>query len=601
MNALFKSFVAGAALAVLSACAPKEFRAVSIDTSRIQESQRFIGGMLQERIQERVSPAGNAGTLKVSYLIDPAIEGEKAIVKVGKGTAEISAGRTRGLIFGTGVLLREINYGPESFSLKPGEYVFAPANSYRACYMARHFNTWYQWASAEEMLRYIDDMFLWGINTLNTQVAMATVNYSYSTQEERDMFDKTTEAIFRRVKECDMDFRTGGGGNTYHNFPPEFAATPLNPKRGDDTWNVCPSKPGALDFLLEKRREKLETFKAKGYDFTAFGYFPYDEGGCQCEECAPWGGNGYVKTIEAMRRLNEEYYPGATHSVSTWFFDDKDYESFFKYLETQDWIKYIEIDSHTDFPRYPLEHKIPGNVRVTTFPEISMWGRCPWGGYGATALPARFERLFRQVENIVDGFRLYSEGLYEDINKVVITGLYTDPSRNSDDMLEQYARYELPGADTADFKKFISLLETTHLTGNSDGERRKDFNFLVFLRDADPKLLDERQAEAAEALALAEKIESQIIPAMRGCWRWRQLILRARIDNEIFSSRTLHTPVADECYSELVKLYHAEYQVERLFKLRKDGYTAPPYIPEVQMPAYEESHIYDQKESNDKV
>jgi hypothetical protein len=45
-------------------------------------------------------------------------------------------------------------------------------------------------------------------------------------------------------------------------------------------------------------------------------------------------------------------------------------------------------DAHEDFPRYPLDAGVPGNLPLLNFPEISMWGNWPWGGFGANPQPA---------------------------------------------------------------------------------------------------------------------------------------------------------------------------------------------------------------------
>ncbi|MBR0298809.1 MAG: hypothetical protein IJQ93_00665 [Bacteroidales bacterium] len=595
MNRLYAILFCFGPVLTLQSCKTGPYTGVAADISGISEDQTFIADLLDSRIRERCSSAVAGGrTYQVRFIYDETISGEDAVVDVRRNGAEIRAGRTRSLIYGCGEFLRSLDYGARGFKVRPAHLEFRPYSSYRCCYMARHYNTWYQRAPKEELLRYIDDMFLWGINTLYTQLTMSTVNYAYSTPEERIVFDETTDAICSRVKQCDMSLQTSGGGNTARDgFPPEFKAEKLVPARGNDKWNVCPSKPGALEFLLKNREENLKKYVAKGYPITNMSYFPYDEGGCQCKDCAPWGGNGYVRTIEAMHRLNEKYFPGVAETVSTWFFDDKDYEGLFKYLETQDWIDYLEIDSHSDFPRYPLSNPIPGEIPVTTFPEITMWGRVPWGGYGATPLPERFEGLFLQVRDKVKGYRLYSEGLYDDINKITVTGLYTNPSLCRKKILMTYAGYELPGANPNDFVRLTELLEAMHPTGDPSGVKRRDFNFLVFLRDASPELLEERQRQSEKALALAEKIDREILPSMKNKWRWRLLYLRAVIDNQIYTSRKLHTETADDCYREIVRIYHGEAQLRRLLEEKKDGYTIPPYIPEVQMPAPKGSGIYD--------
>ena len=58
-------------------------------------------------------------------------------------------------------------------------------------------------------------------------------------------------------------------------------------------------------------------------------------------------------------------------------------------------------------------------------------------------------------------------------------------------------------------------------------------------------------------------IDAMILPPMRRSWRWRQLCLRAKIDEAVFSSRDARTPAAMPAYAELVNIYHAEKQVER--------------------------------------
>ena len=173
----------------------------------------------------------------------------------------------------------------------------------------------------------------------------------------------------------------------------------------------------------------------EGLKIDYFNYWPFDEGGCECEQCKPWGGNGFLRLIERLHALNETAHPHAKTMVSTWVFHDDDWAGLYKWLENIDWVDYILADFHREFPKYPLEHSVPKGIPIVTFPEISMWGRDPWGGYGATALPKRFARLFHQAERVTGGFMIYSEGIYEDINKWIVNGLYVDPKADLDELL----------------------------------------------------------------------------------------------------------------------------------------------------------------------
>lgn len=570
---------------ILYACTSHSFSGVEVDLTAVPEGNGILEELVLSRIEERVpDPDRTLPVLRLRYETDPSLADECAFITIKGGTATVRASGKRGFIFGSGKFLRSLRYTEKGLEARRGEYSFVPASLLRGCYAARHHNNWYHWASAAELTRYFEDMTLWGMNAYRFQCTYPGVNLVGAAPEDIRYFEDNSIVLAARIKEMGMDLMASGGNNvTDDNMPAEFKATPLNPRRGNDRWNVCPSKPGATEYLLQYKHNVLQAQTDMGLDFGYMCFFPYDEGGCQCEECSPWGGNGYVKLIEKMFKMDKEFYPDAKSVVSCWYFDDADWEAFYKYLETQDWIDYLEIDAHGDFPRYPLEHRIPKGIPVITFPEISMWGRFPWGGYGATALPGRFERLYRQVEEIAGGFRLYSEGIFEDLNKVVIAGLYADPSRHADDILEEYANYELPGADVSEFKEFIHLLEDTHLCGEPDSTRKADFNPARFMRVYPESVLADRREKARKAYEIAMKLDSEIIPSMRGCWRWQLLKCRAIIDKEIFSARSLHTPTADECYEKLVGIYHAERQMRRMETEGLGGATAVPYLqPQVQ-------------------
>ena len=59
-----------------------------------------------------------------------------------------------------------------------------------------------------------------------------------------------------------------------------------------------------------------------------------------------------------------------------------------------------------------------------TAPEIGMHETFPWGGCGATPLPARAQLQWDRVKSQVAGGFPYSEGIYEDITKAVYSQFY---------------------------------------------------------------------------------------------------------------------------------------------------------------------------------
>ena len=555
-----------------------EYSNMEIDISSLPKERAFIREVVLSRLWNRTPPSDAANTLAVRFVNDRSLSGENAVVKVGGGTAEIHGGRFRSLVFGAGAMLRAIRYGEKTFELADGEYRFEPKCEIRSAYVARHFENWYQRASADEFLRYVEDLALWGFNGFHTQLDCRDYSVEYgskATTGSRAVFAATSLAIGERIRALDMELTTFGGSNCApHDMPERFRAARCG--RGEPQFNVCPEKPGALEYLVSVFQSALD--RMQDIPISGWMYWPFDEGGCGCESCAPWGGRGYVKLIEKFRDMNDRSHPGGRHYVSTWNFDDNDWKLFYEYLEKQDWIDAIVVDSHADFPRYPLEHPIPKDIPVITFPEISMWGRYPWGGTGANPLPGRFERLYRQCQKLAKGFELYSEGIYEDVNKIVVNGLYIDPKRTAADLLAEYARYELPGCDPADFVALCSKLEDIYET-RAEGRPKDDIGRAManYLHEESPAELDRRQAVAHEARIVADRIDRAIIPTMRWNWRWRLLYLRAQIDEAVYAARDIRPAAAMPAYREITSLYHAERQVTGLYDGTWRGYTCPPF------------------------
>ena len=567
----FSIALCAASLAVSSFAG--SYSRIDCDASALPAERRFLSDVVASRVEKRTEPSDKAAALKVCFVLDAAIHGENARVSVKDGSATVAAGRFRGLVQGAGALLRSIRYGRETFEAADGEIEFAPKKGLRMAYFARHFHNWYHYASAEELCEYIDDLALAGHNAFKFQCGYPTADRAAEGKDEiRRFLDVSAKAV-ARVHALDCGFCAGGGSNQAPLDTPEALRGFPNsdPKRGNLGFNVCPSKPEGMEFLCNYRKKQLAELKATGEPVDYFVYWPFDEGGCECDGCKPWGGNGFLKLIEKFDALNKAAFPGVKTIISTWTFHDDDWEGLYRWIEGGGEVDYVLADSHTDFPKYPLEHPVPKDVPVVTFPEISMWGRAPWGGFGATALPHRFERLFRQAERISGGFMHYSEGNYEDVNKAVVVGLYVDPSTDADSILRKYASYEFARANPEDFVRLCALFEENHrFPGRGVFPKFKD------VADDDPKLAECR-ARAAAAREIAARMDAAIAPALSTAWRWRLVYLRALIDVEIFNAKSGAPEPARPYFDELVKIYHAERQLADWRRTGKAGYTTPQY------------------------
>lgn len=241
------------------------------------------------------------------------------------------------------------------------------------------------------------------------------------------------------------------------------------------------------------------------------------------------------RAVSAMVRAK---CPQVKVIVSTWTFDTPpcgEWEAISKAMaEDKSWADFIQADAHEDFPRFPLDRGVPGNLPLLNFPEISMWGQGPWGGYGANPLPARLQRLWNQTERKLAGGTPYSEGIYEDINKAICSQFYWDAERPAIDTVREYAAFEFSPDVADETVKVVETFEKNHLRGAI-------------------------RQNAQEAFDRVKDIDGKLTPQARAAWRWRIVYLRALIDSELVKTQgKLEGKVLRDAFRELTTIYHAE-------------------------------------------
>ncbi len=519
-------------------------------------------GVLVSRIEERCGArhGGTDAEYRLSVEIERGVGGDAyRIDDTARGASIVGRSRT-GLLAGVGKFLRTSGYSPDALAPSAWRGESAPAGEVRGMYFATHFQNWYHVAPESEIARYVEDLGLWGMNHL--MLAFPIIHLTgWDDPAANEFLDRL--GMFRRI--CHrLGIQVGSLAVPNQDFReprPEFAGTPNRDdlgRKGDHGNNMCPSKPGATEYILQNYDGFLQRLASTPLDFA--GFWPYDEGGCGCDECYPWGGNGYLRLCRTMAERARAALPNVKLVLSTWVFDTPEageWEALSRSMDEHGpWVDYILADAHEDFPRYPLDVEVPGGLPLISFPEISMWGLGPWGGFGASPLPDRFGRLWEQVKHVVRGGFPYSEGIYEDINKAVALGFYWDPECAATDTLREYVAYEYPGADADDVLALIRGIETNH-AAVANG-RAPDLGL------------------TEQAMATARKVDGDLAQFARTAWRWRILYLRAVLDCERYraalaegwapgrDSRSLlaDNGVAQNAFRELMELFHCRETVD---------------------------------------
>jgi hypothetical protein len=284
---------------------------------------------------------------------------------------------------------------------------------------------------------------------------------------------------------------------------------------GDAGKNLCQEIPGAMEYLKYLWVMMLKRFEDMPLDYVLT--WPYDEGGCGCKECAPWGAKGYPKIVIETLKVAKRFYPNAKTIVSTWFFDDPvdtgEYAGFYEHLKTDlSHIDYIMVDAHGRFPKYPLSHDVV--KPIVNFPEISMYGVTPWGGRGANPLPKRFQAIWDESKRVLSGGMPYSEGIFEDILKIQFAGYYWDKDRHYTDIMAEYINYYYSADVVDEVIEVMELIEKNHVGV-------KEMN--------EPDM-----AACDRAYELAKAANERLSDAAKASWRWRILYIRTRIDYLVY-------------------------------------------------------------------
>jgi len=474
--------------------------------------------LLKKKIEERISVKFGAEGLNIELNINKAIGAEESyIITFEKDNWMITGSDDIGLYHGIGKFLHTAKWNKDGFVPNPPTGLQEPDCTFRAMYYSVHFYNWYHMCEIDELKEYTEEMLLWGYNAIVCIIPLLNLNSC-----DEPAFFATVEkvrSIFGMCKEIGMKIGiiinpNQGLKTTPKEFVADRSCYEYRPG-GEGGVNLCQEVPGAMEYLRYLWVMMPKRFTDMPLDYVLT--WPYDEGGCGCKDCAPWGAKGYPKIVIETIKEAKRFYPNAKTIVSTWFFDDPidtgEYAGFYEHLKTDlaD-IDYIMVDAHGMFPRYPLQHEVI--KPIVNFPEISMYGLGPWGGRGANPLPKRFQKIWDESKHILSGGMPYSEGKYEDILKIQCVGYYWDKDRHYSDIMAEYINYYYSPDVADELIEMMELIEENHVGVHEKREPNME------------------AAKRSYEIALA--VDAKLSDEVKHSWRWRILFIRTRIDLLIY-------------------------------------------------------------------
>ena len=501
-----------------------------------------------DRCDAKVVTEGDA-PLVIEFATDDAIgpEGFRIEDRPSQGV-RIVGRNDRGLVAGVGKFLRTSRYDERGFTPGTWRGTSVPTKPSRGIYFATHFHNYYHSAPIPEIERYVEDLALWGLNELVVWYDMH--HFKGADNPEAVAFRDRLRAILLAAKRIGMDISILVIGNeAYASSPAELRAA----GRGRGGWYpcaVCPSKPEGMAYILEILGEEFDW--AADLKPRSIWIWPYDQGGCECAECRPWGSKGFMKCVTELGRLAREKLPGTKIVLSTWLIDNNEWHGISELLAAEPGLADELVYEPAHGPRI-----IAKDVRlpIAGFPEISMHETFPWGGFGATPLTARAEAQWSGAKSFSTGGFPYSEGIFEDLTKAVYAQLYWS-DQPAAETVKEYIAFEFSPDVVNDVAGVVKTLEQNHhwrwWPGLHEGVPL-EMNWMPS-RGAKPQA----DPGAEEAWATMQRVDGSLTPQAKQAWRWRQLYLRTLLDAELKANGGVPNERCNEAFAELIRLYHVE-------------------------------------------
>lgn len=513
----------------------------------------------------------NAVTIHLQ--LDPSLEDEAYAIESTFDGVKVTGQQPRSLLYGNGKLLRDASYDHQKFYLGEWRGISKPDKKLRGIYFATHFRNYYHVAPLPEIDRYIEDLALWGFNIVKVWYDMH--HFTSIDDPEAVAFLERLAHIFETTRSLGLMTYFGGLGNeAYADSPQELRADWH--QQGDYRGGLgshyhvelCPSKPGAAAQIVQWKQEALEYFMQRGIAIDFVGLGSYDQGGCTCAKCSPWGGNGFIKICQETAAMIRRISPQTKIITATWLFEyfiDGEWEGLRAALEAdRSWTDYLLWDYNSSagtgdtFILDPFLEKmgVPGDLPLVGFPEISMFNTLPFGGWGANPQPGYLQELWEKAGKLYQGGFPYSEGIYEDINKIICAQLYWNSSRSAEDILREYICYEFSPEVAGDVQRAIMLMGASYFRDVFDQDSKPLFKYGYW--GTEPRFVIKNPEHVNEIFTLINSANERLDSSSQKRWRWRVLYLRALIDKELVQQDGAITDACEAALEELEALYYAQ-------------------------------------------
>ncbi|HOQ31148.1 MAG TPA: alpha-glucuronidase family glycosyl hydrolase [Candidatus Hydrogenedens sp.] len=402
----------------------------------------------------------------------------------GKNRIWIIGKDNRGVLFGVGKLLRIMKYSKNSLEIEiPVNIIESPISpirghqlGYRA--QANSYDAW----SIENYDQYIRELTFFGVNSI-----------------ENIPFQDDRPAPLMPISRREMN----------------RAMSEICKKYGLDYWVWTPA-----DFDLndkEKRENMLKKHEELYKDCPVITgvFFPGGDPGDNSPELV-------LPFLEDLSKLLSPIHPEAKIWLSLQGFTTAQAQFVFDYIKNKkpQWLGGL-CEGPSSPPIAYLRQNLPAEYRLRMYPDITHNKLCqypvPWwdiafssviGREGINPRPVQYAYIHNWFQPYCDGFITYSDGIHDDVNKIIWSALGWNPEQKVRDILIEYSNIFFNSAIAEPAAEGILALEN-----NWRGS-----------------IIDNGAIEGT--LKLWQELE-QKAPQLRGNWRWQMCLVRAYYDTYI--------------------------------------------------------------------
>ncbi|MEJ1240599.1 hypothetical protein WBG78_20820 [Chryseolinea sp. T2] len=387
----------------------------------------------------------------------------------------------RGVLFGTANLLRILQYAKNSASLEqlpslttsPDKYLRGHQLGYR-----NTANSWDAWTKPQ-FEQYIRDLVVFGTNAI----------------ESIPIFDEKVSPHFKE-KPSEMN----------------IFISQLCQKYNLEYWMWIPAQFDLKDVAL--RNKYLATFEQICKESVRIdgAFFPGGDPGDNPPDLV-------MPLLQDIAVILKKYHPKAATWVSLQGFTPEQSQYVYKYIQDK---MPVWLGGLITGPSSPTVEEtraaLPAKYKLRHYPDVTHNVRCefeiPWwdpsfaltlGREAINPRPYHYSAIYHAIDPYIDGFISYSDGVHDDVNKVLWSQLAWDRNVSERNIMKEYSNYFFGSNVAEDAGDGILALEK-----NWEGPIVSNGGI-------------------ATTLTAWKKLEKEN-PSLETNWRWQMNLLRAYYD-----------------------------------------------------------------------